>query len=201
MADHRSHTIELQHILDRANAGEPQAWDELISRASARLLKLTRRMFRGYPHLRRWEQTDDVLQNAALRLYRSLNDVQPGSVREFFGLAATQIRRTLIDLCRHHYGPEGDGAHHHSDAGGDGVASSGSEPESLVEWARFHEVIETLPEAEREVFMLTWYSGMTQSEIAKLLGVSAPTVRRHWQRAKYLVYERMRGESPADDTQ
>ena len=198
MAAHEARTAELQHILDRANAGEPHAWDELISRASARLLKLTRRMFRGYPHLRRWEQTDDVLQNAALRLYRSLHDVQPESVREFFGLAATQIRRTLIDLARHHYGPEGDGAHHHSDGGGNGVSSEPHEPESLIEWARFHEVIDTLPETEREVFMLTWYSGMTQGEIAKLLGVSTPTVRRNWQRAKYLVYDRMQGESPAD---
>ena len=62
-------------------------------------------------------------------------------------------------------------------------------------------MVESLPETEREVLMLTWYSGMRQGEIAKLIGVSTPTVRRHWQRAKYLVYERMQGESPVGDGQ
>jgi hypothetical protein len=46
-------------------------------------------MLRNYPHLKRWEQTDDVFQRAALRLYRSLGEVQPASPREFFGLATT----------------------------------------------------------------------------------------------------------------
>lgn len=195
-------TVDLQSILDRASRGDDGAYAELVSRASARLLKLTRRMFRGYPHLRRWEQTDDVFQSAAMRLYRSLHNVRPGSVREFFGLAALQIRRTLIDLARHHFGPEGDAAHHHS---GDGqlpgnpverAAASSTEPTSLEEWADFHAAIDTLPDDEREVFGLVWYSGMPQAEIAQLLGVSVPTVKRRWQRGRVLLNEKLRGESP-----
>ena len=206
MPEHEALTAELQDILDRANAGDQKAWDELVSRAFARLLKLTRKMFRTYPRLQRWEQTDDVFQQAAFKLHRSLTEVHPESVREFFGLAAIQIRRTLIDLPRHHYGPEGSAAHHHSDGGPAAASpvvnrpeSESGEPESLAQWTRFHEVVETLPETEREVLMLTWYSGMRQSEIARLLDVSTPTVRRHWQRAKFLVYERMQGESPASE--
>lgn len=91
-------STQLQVLLDRAADGSGAAYDELIALASQRLLKLTRKMLRNYPQLRRWEQTDDVFQNAVLRLHRSLADVQPQSVRDFFGLAATQIRRTLIDL-------------------------------------------------------------------------------------------------------
>ena len=201
MQGRTAYTVELQSLLDQAADGQDGAYDELISRASARLLKLTRKMFRAYPHLRRWEQTDDVLQQAALRLYRSLKDVQPGSVREFLGLAALQIRRTLIDLARHHFGPEGAAAHHHSTAGNAATAATNkvvasSEPESLAGWTRFHEVVDVLPEEEREVFALTWYSGMSQVEIARLLDVSVPTVRRRWQRAKVLVFEQMQGQLP-----
>ena len=94
-------TTQLQAILDLAAQGTETAYDELIARASQRLLKLTRKMLRQYPRLRRWEESDDVFQTAALRLHRSLAEVKPESVRGFFGLAATQIRRTLLDLARH----------------------------------------------------------------------------------------------------
>ena len=66
-------------------------------RACARLRQLTCAMLKDYPRLKRWEETDDVFQNASLRLYRALGKVRPASVREFFRLAAVQIRRELID--------------------------------------------------------------------------------------------------------
>jgi hypothetical protein len=53
-------TTEMQRQLDRWVAGDVAARDRLLERAGQRLLALTRRMLRGYPHLRRWEQTDDV---------------------------------------------------------------------------------------------------------------------------------------------
>lgn len=197
-------TTDLQKLLQRAIAEDGRANDELISSASARLLKLTRKMFHAYPHLRRWEQTDDVYQQAALRLYRSLREVRPESPQAFFGLAATQIRRTLIDLARHHFGPQGAARHHHSDAANgllrpaavDNAAAPAGEPQTLEEWTRFHELAESLPDNEREVFSLVWYSGMRQEDVAGWLGVSVPTVKRRWQRARIALFERMRGASP-----
>ncbi len=108
-------TAQTQALLNLAAEGNEKALDDLIARASERLLKLTRRMLRNYPDLRRWEQTDDVFQNAAIRLQRSLKKVKPDSVRRFFALASLEIRRSLIDLCRHHFGPEGDAANCQSD--------------------------------------------------------------------------------------
>ena len=108
-------------------------------------------MLRGFPHLRRWEQTDDVFQSAMMRLYWSLSEVQPESVRQFFGLAATQIRRTLIDLVRHHFGPLGQAAKHETNAGRDEHGSDPPQafaqderPETLEAWASFHEAVDAL---------------------------------------------------------
>ena len=106
---------QTQFLLDQAARGDEQAYDDLLNRASDRLLKLTRKMLRRYPNLRRWEQTDDVFQNAAIRLHRSLKKVKPDSARSFYGLATVEIRRTLIDLCRHHFGPEGAAGKYQSD--------------------------------------------------------------------------------------
>src|SRR6476620_8714257 len=102
-------TTVLNDLLARARSGETAARDELIRRCSHRLELLTRKMLKTYPTVRRWEETGDVFQNAAVRLVRALNAVTPTNTREFFGLAAEQIRRELIDLARHYSGPEGHG--------------------------------------------------------------------------------------------
>ena len=43
-------------------------------------------MLRHFPGVQRWEQTDDVVQNALVRLWNALRDVRPPSAREFAGL-------------------------------------------------------------------------------------------------------------------
>ncbi|MFI4849352.1 MAG: sigma-70 family RNA polymerase sigma factor [Gimesia chilikensis] len=190
MAGSPDRTTQLQLLLDQ---GDERAYAELLSIASARLNKLTRKMLRDFVAVRRWEQTDDVFQTAALRLHRSLASVKPESVREFFGLAAVQIRRTLIDLARHHYGPEGQAAHHQS---GSNIDHSGNvdTPDTLADWAEFHELVDKLPDEEREVFQLLWYSGMTQREAAELLRISERTVLRRYNRAKIILRDTLHGD-------
>jgi len=198
-------TTQLQVLLDLAAEGDKDAYGELIGRASKRLLKLTRKMLRNYPHLRRWEQTDDVFQNAAIRLCRSLEQLKPDSVRSFFGLATVEIRRALIDLIRHHFGPEGAAGKHHSDVIGESnrdgsvlrkLPDHTASPRSLEAWAGFHEAVEQLPATEREVFHLVWYGGMEQKEAASVLGVSVPTVQRRLYRARHLISSSLHGEQP-----
>jgi RNA polymerase sigma factor (sigma-70 family) len=194
-------TTEMQLLLDGWAGGDVAARDRLLDRAGQRLLALTRRMLRGYPHLRRWEQTDDVFQSAVLRLYRSLGDVRPDSIGQFFGLATTQIRRTLIDLARHHFGPEGVAGRHQSDVGGSHRPNAPSDsdpacvdepPETLDAWARFHEAVEALPPDERDVFSVIWYGEATQKEAAELLGVTERTILRRLVRARLLLHESLK---------
>ena len=108
---------DTQGLLDRLAAGDERAADDLIAYAMERVRLLARRLLRDDPAVRRWEQTDDVLQNALLRLHRAVKATRPATTRDFINLAATQIRRELKDLFRHHYGPEGHAAHHKSDPG------------------------------------------------------------------------------------
>lgn len=200
----RGTTTKIQGILNAASDGKIENYDELIAVASGRLMKITRRMLRSYPHLRRWEQTDDVFQEAALRLYRSLSDVRPDSVRGFFGLASTQIRRTLIDLARHYFGAVGLGAKHEStsSSGSGDIAGRPLENESvetLDMWARFHASVESLPEEERETFSLIWYGGATQKQAAAVIGVSERTIKRRFYSARIQLAQMLRcdtDESP-----
>ena len=197
---------ETTQLLGRMRAGDAQARDDLIRRARERLSRHTRHMLRGFPGVRRWEETDDVLQNALIRLDRALSAVTPESARHFWNLAALQITRELHDLADHYQGPHGHGANYHTDGGraeSEGCLRSlrhnpdaEGELASLAEWTLFHEQIQALPEAEREVVGLIWYNGLSQQEAAVVLDTSVRTVKRRWQSARLLLARRLYGERP-----
>ncbi len=112
----------------------------------------------------------------------------------------------IAGLARHHFGPEGQGAKHHSDGDGEFDDSGGvlqnqaddtARPGNLESWASFHEAVEQIPDDEREVFQLVWYGGMAQKEVASLLGVSVPTVKRRLHRARRNLSKLLEGEFPS----
>lgn len=189
-------------LLAQIAEGSDDAFNQLMDRLYGRLRALCAKMLKSYDHLRRWEQTDDVLQNAMLRLYRAVQEVRLESKRHLLNLAATQIRRTLIDLARHHFGPHGDGHNHHSDQGEVLALHTGPQQdfESLDWWTQFHESIESLPDDERETFELIWYAGMTQREAAEVLGVAERTVLRRLHRARMTLGQEIEPE-PVDDAE
>ena len=161
-------SVRLEACLARLRAGDAAARNELFAHACERMRRLTRAMLRDYPGVARWEETGDVYQNAMLRLCRALQDVAVPTVRDFYRLAALQIRRELIDLARHYYGPQGAGAHHASQGpGGDGgqappafeVGTDSLDPGKVALWTEFHRLAESLPEEGREVFDLLYYQG------------------------------------------
>jgi RNA polymerase sigma-70 factor (ECF subfamily) len=178
--------------------GDVTARNEVIAHACDRLRTLTHRMLRGFKRVRRWAETDDVLQNSLLRLHRALAEIQPETPRQFYALAARQIRRELLDLARQQYGPHGVGANHDTDSGvaAEQQAVEADEPHTLDGWTRFHEQVEKLPNDQREVFDLLWYEGLTQPEAAAVLGVSLKTIKRRWQEARLFLFEAMKGEPP-----
>ncbi len=173
-------TAELRALLARP---DPAARDELLRRVQDNLRRLASHLLRGYPAVARFEGTDDVLQEATVRLLRSLDGVTPDNPKQFFGLAATAIRRELLDLHRHYYGPRGEGANRHSH-GGRFEAVAASDSTELDRWREFHERVGRLPDDEREVVDLLHYQGMSQADAAALLGVDVRTVQRRWQESR-----------------
>src|SRR5262249_46592827 len=93
-------TIVLQNLLTRFASGDDAAKKELINRAHDRLIRVARKLLGSFARLRVEEETAGVLNEACLRLHTSLEEVKPATVREFMGLAALEIRRTLLDLIR-----------------------------------------------------------------------------------------------------
>jgi RNA polymerase sigma-70 factor (ECF subfamily) len=206
MSDAADQNAQIQAWLDRMQSGDKSARDHLLAFACDRLRLLAHKMLKGFGRVQRWEQTDDVFQNAMLRLWTSLEKVRPKSAQEFYGLAALQLRRELVDLARQYYGPEGEGAHHATHVESDGesrtpvVGADATdltyEPSRLAIWSEFHRLVEDLPTEERDVFDLVWYQGLTQNKAAALLGISEPTLKRRWLSARRRLHEALKGQLP-----
>jgi RNA polymerase sigma-70 factor (ECF subfamily) len=182
-------TLWLHRCVERWQAGDRAAGDELLRALGTRLEHLARLMLRGFPNVRDWAETLDVLQGSLVRLLHTLQKVRPESTRHFFNLAAEHVRRELLDLARNFAGDrfarltlvspredsEGAGLAQAADRAGEG--------DDLELWGRFHAAVEQLPAEQREVVSLVFYHGWSQQQIAELFQVDERTVRRRWQAA------------------
>jgi len=184
-------TTELQDLLQRGRAGDRAARDRLAQSVYQRLEQLARQMLRRFPALRRREDTGDILHGALVRFVRALEVTSIRDTQHFYALAATQIRRELIDLarrCRSEQAPE-PGVRDLRNAAADTV-------EDLDRWCAFHEAVSQLPDDERAVFESVFYHDLSQSELADQVGVHPKTIQRRYRSACLQLYERLGGKLP-----
>lgn len=184
----------LDECLGRLAAGDLAARDRVVELCAGRLRALAHRMLGGFPAVRGEVDTDDVFQNAALRLHRALGDLaaRGEAPRSILALAATQVRRELLDLARRCRGPESHAANRGTNAlpGRSDrllVEEAAGAPEPLERWEEFHLAIAALPADEREVVHLAWYLGADQRTIAGLVGCSTRTVKSRWRSARVRI--------------
>jgi RNA polymerase sigma-70 factor (ECF subfamily) len=192
----------LEFWLDRLRAGDPAARNALILHSYERLRLLTRQMLRSVPGVRQWEQTSDVLHNALIRLDRALQTVEIPSPRDFLRLAATQIRRELLDLAKHHFGPQELGRNvvppgqlELGDAPPE-PADSSADPADLARWHDLHTQIAGLGDEDRALFDLLYYQELEQRRAAEELEISLSTLKRRWRAAQIRLMECLGGEFP-----
>jgi RNA polymerase sigma-70 factor (ECF subfamily) len=165
----------------------------LLDRAVRRLhLVCATMLHRSYPRLTQPPlnlQADELLGAVAERLLKALRKTRPRTVRQFFAPATQHMRRELNDLALRL--DEQPAAVELCECLVPGPASSvsGLTPDGR----RMLRAIGELPGDEREAFDLVRVQGMTQTEAAQVLGVSAVTVKRRLNRGLRLLTER-----PAD---
>ncbi len=200
-ADDSMDTWQMHGMLDRIRAGDPEALNELCLRVMKRMEHLARVSTRKFPRIRGLADSNDVLQNALLRLLRSLQAIRPENTRQFFQLAAMQVRRELIDLARRVAARPDLTAlpittEDSQQTGLIDPPAPHTDPDDLESWCRFHQAVETLPTAEREVISLVVYHGWTQQRIAELMQVDERTVRRRRDRAIERLCQHLGGKLP-----
>lgn len=195
-SDNPSSYSDIQHALNAWNANEPGALDRLFKACQRRLRLMIHSMMTRYSRLLRWVEHEDVLQEVEIRLLRTLQSIEVKDTRSFLGLAATAIRRQLIDFIRkyhHHFNLETPGLDPTLPDGRPnvpaGVANHPDDAEGPWMEVELHELVSKLPDDLREVFELIYYHGMSHKEVADLLEVSESTSKRKYHDAKRLLGE------------
>jgi RNA polymerase sigma-70 factor (ECF subfamily) len=155
-------------------------------------------LHKSYPRLARPPvnlETDELLAGVVAGLLTALRSTHPPTVRQFFALANQHMRWQLNDLARRL--DERPVAAELMDGG---VAAPWQSSVSVLgpDGRRMLEVIDGLPDDEREVFDLIGIQGLTHAEAATVVDVSEKTVQRRLNRARLLLAERLADLRPAD---
>ena len=170
----------------------------LLDRSVRRLhLLCATLLHRSYPRLTQPPlnmQADELLGAIAERLLKALREVRPRTVRQLFALANQHIRWELNDLARRLDDQPAAAELSEGLVPAPASSVSGLTPDGL----RMLRAIEGLPEEEREVFDLVRIQGMTQTEVAGLLGVSVVTVKRRLNRGLRLLAEQLADLRPGE---
>lgn len=139
------------------------------------------------------ERAEHTLQATALvhEAYLRLGGAERFSFENrahFFGSAAEAMRRILVDSARRHSQLKRGGGQDRVELCETRIAAPEDDDRLLL----VHEALDALAREDpvkAEVAKMRYFVGLKHQEIADALGVSEPTVRRHWAVAKVRLYE------------
>lgn len=184
---------EITRLLLAWNEGDSSALDRLIPVVYEELHRAARR------YLRR-EHGNQTLQTSALVNEVYLRLVDAKSVRwqnraHFFGIAARLMRQILVDVARRRAQLKRGGAVERVTL--DETVWVGERAPDLVALDDALNTLAALDERQSRIVELKFFGGLTEDEIAEVLGVSARTVRGDWSLARaWLLRELSRKETP-----
>ena len=179
---------EVTSILDAIQRGDSKAADALLPLVYDELRRLA-------AHRMAAEAPGQTLQATALvheAWLRLGGDDQPSwqNRAHFFAAAAEAMRRILIDNARRkNYLRHGGGAERVNLDGLDLAASV--DDEQLVALSEALDHLATHDATKAQVVKLRFFAGLTNEQVARVLGVSEPTVKRHWAYARAWLFREM----------
>ncbi len=180
MADSASRP-QVTGFLRAWSAGQPEALDQLIPLVHTELKKIAV----GYMRRERQNHTLQVtglVNEAYLRLVEQKN-VTWQDRRHFFGIAASCMRRVLVDYARQRLADKrgGDKTFVSLDDAGELATPSGIE---LIALDDALTSLAALDERQAHVVELRYFGGLSIAETAAHLGISPATVKRDWESAR-----------------
>jgi RNA polymerase sigma-70 factor, ECF subfamily len=172
---------DLTLMLEQLRSGNRDVVSELVPLLYDELRRLA-------AHYLQRERRDHTLQATALvneAYLRLVNqrDVQWKNRSHFFGIAAQQMRRILVDYARSHHSAKRVGSAGKVSLEEAMIVSKENAGDVLAVDETLGRLAAIDPQQAR-IVELRVFGGLTVEEVAELLGVSAATVKRDWAMAK-----------------
>jgi len=184
----------ITELLERARAGDTQAFDEVFSSVYEELRRLARARRRKQRGLAATMNTTAIVHEVYLRLCKDPHPAFTGRAH-FMAVAAAAMRSILVDEARHRLRAKRGGGAIHEELDAAERAAVERDAETVLD---VHEALERLrrsnPRLER-VIEFRFFGGMTETEAAEALDCTDRTIRRDWVKAKAWLRHHL-GEGP-----
>jgi RNA polymerase sigma-70 factor (ECF subfamily) len=183
---------EITRVLAQLKSGDKAAADELLPLVYPHLRRLASYYMRG-------ERKDHTLQatglvhEAFIRLLKQENLAWEDR-NHFFGVAAGLMRRILVDYARAHRAGKRGGPEH--DLPLDEALVFAAERSS--ELIALDDALKQLAEwdhRQSQIVELRFFVGLSEDEIAEVLGISVRTVKRDWAAARAWLHTELGADS------
>ena len=176
---------EATKILQRAEAGDVQATDELYPIVYQQLRRLAGRQLESEPPGQTLQVTA-LIHEAYVRL---VGDGQMwNSKGHFVAAAAEAMRRILVDRARSKRRLKRGGNYDRMELDS-AIAQSGPSAEEVVAVSDLLDKFAAKHPVEAEVVKLHYFAGFNISEAGRALGISSSTAHRHWTFARAWLRE------------
>jgi len=181
---------DLTQLLNAIGAGDPKAADQLLPLVYQELRKLAAaKMAQEKPG--QTLQATALVHEAWLRLVGTEEQKSWNGRGHFFGAAAEAMRRILVDRARAKGRTRHGGGLQRVDLEHVTIATEDDDDTVLA----INEALENLTlesPQKAEIVKLRYFTGLEHAEIAEALGISEPTVRRHWAYARSWLYAELK---------
>jgi RNA polymerase sigma-70 factor (ECF subfamily) len=184
-------TGEVTRLLGELGRGQKDAMNQLLPLVYDELHRLARGYFRR-------ERGEHTLQPTALvheAYIRLVDQKSPMDSRgHFLAVAATQMRRILLDYARKHKAARRGG-------GGqqvlleDTMAIVAQRPVDMIALDTALRKLAALDPKQSQLVELRYFGGLSVEETAEVMGVSPATVKRNWSSARAFLHREMTGGS------
>jgi RNA polymerase sigma-70 factor, ECF subfamily len=177
----------ITELLSSAGKGDSIAASQLLDVVYSELHRLAGR-YMSRERVDHTLQTTGLVHEAYLRLFGTNNPPSLNNREHFFAVAATQMRRILVDHARQNCAKKRKGisipideAYH---------VSSGKDEDLVAIDDALKELAAVDPDGA-QVVELRFFGGYTDKETAQILGKNLARVRRDWEFARSWLYDRL----------
>jgi RNA polymerase sigma-70 factor, ECF subfamily len=192
MSSSRADSKTVEHLLERAGAGDRPAFDRLFELHRSSLRRLV--SIRIDPRLRPRLDPSDIVQETHMVAYRRFQDYlkrRPMPFRLWLRKTAQQqlcdAQRTHIERRRRSLLREEAGLSQSSRMVAQGLLVAHSSPSERLQrreqQRRVANAVSSLSELDREIVIMRNVEGLTFEEISQVLDLQAPTLRQRYGRA------------------
>jgi RNA polymerase sigma factor (TIGR02999 family) len=184
---------ELTRLLEQVRHGDRHAFDRLLAMVYDTLKEIAHRQL----SVRRRGSalcTTELVHEAYFKLAGRGGELWADRA-QFCGIAANAMRQVLVDQARYRNATKRGGG----DEAITLTAGHGAVDPSVVDVLALDQALERLGERNerlRRVVEYLFFGGMTQEEVAVVLGVSTRTIERDWLKAKLFLHRELHAGGP-----